>query len=108
MEFFLNEFFYTLINKGRFPKKVWNFPHFSGVGWFEKIIKIFQRSKWQLDLPDLEIWTSTMGKNNFLPKCLFLLKNDFKTMLFLFFSTLCEWGVWVLKSVENSTIHTFF
>ena len=26
-----------------------------------------------------------MGKNNFLPKCLFLLKNDFETMLFLFF-----------------------
>ena len=25
-------------------------------------------------------------------------------MLFLFFSTLCEWGGWVLKSVENSTL----
>ena len=31
------------------------------------------------------------------------LSNDFQTMLFLFFSALCEWGGWVLKSAENST-----
>jgi len=28
----------------------------------------------------------------------------FETMLFLFFSTLCEWGGCVMKSVENSTL----
>ena len=42
-----------------------------------------------------------MGKF-FFSKCLFLLKNDFKTMLFLFFSILSEWGRWVLESMENS------
>ena len=26
-----------------------------------------------------------MGKNNFLPKCLFLLKNDFYTMFYFYF-----------------------
>ena len=35
----------------------------------------------------------------------FLLKNDFQTMLFLFFfSAHCEWGGWVLKSAENSAL----
>ena len=48
-----------------------------------------------------------MGKNNFLPKGLFLLKNDFETMLFLFFFALCKWGGWVLKSAENSTLFCF-
>jgi len=36
-----------------------------------------------------------LEKNNFLLKYLFLLENDFQTMLFLFFSALCEWGGWV-------------
>ena len=35
-----------------------------------------------------------MGKNNFLPKCLFLLKNEFETMLFLFFFRTLQVG-WV-------------
>ena len=51
-------------------------------------LRIFLGSKRLLDLPDLEIfwiWTFSMGKNKFLPKCLFLLKNDFWTMLFYFF-----------------------
>ena len=46
-----------------------------------------------------------MGKNNFLPKCLFLLKNDFKIMLFfIFFSILGKWGGWVLERMENSIL----
>ena len=50
-----------------------------------------------------------MGKNNFLPKYLVLLKNDFQTMLSLFFfSALGEWGGGVLKSAENSTLFFFF
>ena len=80
-----------LIREG-FKKKVRNFPHFNGVGGFEKVIfrkkknmvskcikspkysfksnlffsyggwgltlRIFLRSKWLLDLPDLEIFLS--------------------------------------------------
>ena len=30
----------TKCSKGRFQKKVWNFPYFSGVGGFEKVISI--------------------------------------------------------------------
>ena len=41
-----------------------------------------------------------MGKNNFLPKYLFLLKNDFQTMLFLFFHIIQE-GLGVLERMEN-------
>ena len=29
-------------------------------------------------------------------------------MLFSFFSILCEWGGWVLKSMENSILFLFF
>ena len=72
------------------------------------ILRIFLTSEWLLDLPDLEIfWTFSIGKNNFLPKCLFLLKNDFQTMLFLFFSILGEWVGWVLESMENSILFFF-
>ena len=45
-----------------------------------------------------------MGKNNFLPKCYFCLKMIFRPFYFYFFSTLCKWGGWVLKIVENSTL----
>ena len=95
-----------------------------------------------------------MGKNYFLPKYLFLLKNDFQTIwskknirnwiwkmtladpppyfglfqwekiifcqntyfclkmifrpcYFYFFSALCQWGGWVLKSAENSALLFF-
>ena len=64
------------------------------------------RSKWLLDLPDLEILQSILdffnGKNNVSPNCLFLLKNDFQTVLF--FSILGEWSGWVLESMENSIL----
>ena len=44
-------------------------------------------------------WTFSMGKNNFLPKCLFLLKNDFETCYFYFFPHFASgvggfWKVW--------------
>ena len=42
-------------------------------------LRIFLRSKWLLDLPDLGIFLGILdffnGKNNILPKCLFLLKK---------------------------------
>ena len=43
------------------------------------------------------------GKNNFLPKCLFL-----DHVICIFFSILSEWGWWVLKSTENSILFIFF
>ena len=46
-----------------------------------------------------------MGKNNFLPKCLFLLKNDFLTMLFLFFFHTKQVG-W-LGLEKYGKFHTF-
>ena len=76
-------------------------------------LRIFLRSNWLLDLPDLIIffyvlWTFSMGKNNFLPKYLFLLKNYFQTMLFLFFfRTLWVGSVGFEKSGKFRTFFFF-
>ena len=56
-------------------KKVWNFPYFSGLGGFQKghclkfnsnlgvglVLRIFLRSKWLLDLPNLDIFLSILN-----------------------------------------------
>ena len=61
-------------------KKVWNFPYLSGAVGFE----------------------------NCFVKMLILLKNDFYTMLFLFFFIQGELGGWVLESMENSILFKGF
>ena len=60
-------------------------------------LRIFLRSKWLLDLPDLGIFLGILdffnGKNNILPKCLFLLKKWFLDHVLFFFHT--RWVGWV-------------
>ena len=53
------------------------------------------RSKWLLDLP--VFWTFSMGKNNFLPLCLFLLKYDF-----------CQNAYFCLKMIFGPCYFIFF
>ena len=58
----------------------------------------FARS-WNLKV----FWTFSMGKNIFLQKGLILLKNDFKTMLFLFFPHFASGvgGFWKLWKIPH-------
>ena len=76
------------------------------------MLRIFLRSKWLLELPDLEIFLSTLDffqreKIIFCQNAYFCLKMIFRPCYFYFFSILSKWGGWVLKSMENSILFYF-
>ena len=93
--------------------KIWSFfwrlplkqTYFFHMGWglTLRIFLIFQIQQ------DFEIFLSILGffngKKIFFAKILNIAKKWFLDhVFFYFFSALCEWGGWVLKSAENSAL----